>query len=191
MFYTPISSPGQSRREKARAEAKRRARQARFIKLIDQFEADEIETAVEGLIAELDRRDGDTDLEENGLEDDFLPHAADGPGCPVSDPGGGDANSEVADPTWTEWQTRRGSKVDANGAEVVGRDRHGNLLHEDAEDDDPREDNGDEDDGNLAEDEFAARFALYGSGPGCALTDPGEDTHDQEAVDEREPEDWV
>jgi hypothetical protein len=58
-----------------------------------------IELAVEALIARLDEADGDPDLEPNGdecdgtnAEDEFLGgHAGgwwDGPGCPISDPGG-------------------------------------------------------------------------------------------------------
>lgn len=87
-------------------------RLAQFMRMVDAFNRDEIETAVEVLIAQLDAREGDPDLENidedggnitdephdcdgdeedhNSSEDDFIVHAfADyGPGCPLSDPGG-------------------------------------------------------------------------------------------------------
>lgn len=157
MFYEPISSPGLSpsvesrarrrtrRSEAERAEAQRRARQARFAKLIDQFEADEIEAAVEGLIVMLDRREGDPDLEEGG--DLEL------------------SGDEHGDPSWTEWH-QRGGLGKRRGTETIGSP----VAREDEEDDDPREANGDEEDTSFAEDE-----ATRGDhGPGCPLSDPGE-----------------
>lgn len=227
MFYTPISPPGTARREARRAEALRRSRQARFAKLIDQCERDEIEAAVEGLIALLDLRDGDTDLEpepveangdegdysagvtlnpQPGLpttflrqeyrdaaialadedaeeggdeqdhcnaEDDFVQHRADGPGCPIADPGG---NHEVdmSDTAWIEWHTRSGAKVNLHGAEQLAHDKLGNPLHEDAEDDDPREANGDEQDGSRSEDDFMSHASV--DAPGCPVSDPAEKT---------------
>src|SRR5579875_3446662 len=63
-----------------------------------------IEKAVEAFLARLDEMDGDPDVEPNGdeldgnnLEDDFMRHADNGPGCPVADQG------EYA---YTEWHTR-------------------------------------------------------------------------------------
>lgn len=56
---------------------------------------DSLAMAIETLIAVLDAIDGDPDVELNGdeldannAEDDFVRHYAEGPGCPVSDPGG-------------------------------------------------------------------------------------------------------
>lgn len=58
-------------------------------------------SAVETLIAILDVLDGDPDIELNGDEldhnegeDEFINHRCSGPGCPVSDPGGGNVEDE-------------------------------------------------------------------------------------------------
>jgi hypothetical protein len=63
--------------------------------LIDLSSREDIEAAVEALLARLDEIDGDPDVERNGdeldgdiSEDEFMYHGHDGPGCPVSDPGG-------------------------------------------------------------------------------------------------------
>lgn len=67
-------------------------RAERFRRLVALFERDEIEDAVDALIAYLDARDGDTDLESPGAEDNFeipagqLRDTDDRPGCPISDP---------------------------------------------------------------------------------------------------------
>jgi hypothetical protein len=61
-----------------------------------------VEAAVEQLIAVLDAADGDPDVELNGDEldgmnageDEFQHHYGLGPGCPISDPGGGDVGDE-------------------------------------------------------------------------------------------------
>lgn len=54
-----------------------------------------IEAEIEHLIDMLDQIDGDSDLEPDGdeqdhgfAEDDFCRHLGNGPGCPISDPGG-------------------------------------------------------------------------------------------------------
>lgn len=74
-------------------------RLAQFMRLVNAFERDEIEIGVDLLIEQLDRRDGDPDLEpevieENGdeqdgalSEDDEMDHGWAGPGCPLADPG--------------------------------------------------------------------------------------------------------
>lgn len=49
--------------------------------------------------------------------------------------------------------------------------------------------NGDELDGTGGEDDFVS-YMLVDNSPGCPLSDPGEDNHDQEYIDEREPEPW-
>jgi hypothetical protein len=54
------------------------------------------------------------------------------------------------------------------------------IEHLDDEDGDPDlEPNGDEQDGNFAEDDFCDHWA---DGPGCPISDPGEDNHDRELV---------
>lgn len=67
-------------------------RLAQFVRMLDAFERDEIEIAVDLLIERLDARDGDPDLEADGdeldgspSEDEFMHHGHDGPGCPIAD----------------------------------------------------------------------------------------------------------
>lgn len=67
-------------------------RLAQFVRMLDAFERDEIELAVDMLIERLDARDGDSDLEADGDEldgsageDEFMRHEHDGPGCPIGD----------------------------------------------------------------------------------------------------------
>jgi hypothetical protein len=91
-----------------------------------------IANAIERLIEALDGRDGDPDLEELGLEDGFVDLPGEGPGCPISDPGGdgschGNEDTEIA---WTEWHTR-GRHKDSDPAY-----RPGVYADEDSEDDD-------------------------------------------------------
>lgn len=75
------------------------------LKLGKPAAADEIAAQIEALIATLDKLDGDTDVELNGdeldgngtAEDEFYPHGRHdhaNPGCPLADPGGGDADDE-------------------------------------------------------------------------------------------------
>ena len=122
--------------------------------------------------------DGD-ELDGTGAEDDFVEHGRDGPGCPIGDPGGDEAD-EAADPAWVEWQTRGRHKVDQQGAELIPRDKHGCLLREDDEDD------GDAADGSFAEDEECASFIGEGGAPGCIISDP-----DKGAEDEGEIQDGI
>lgn len=49
---------------------------------------------VSRMIEQMDEIDGDPDTEQNGDEDDFLLHLSDGPGCPISDAGGGNCEDE-------------------------------------------------------------------------------------------------
>jgi hypothetical protein len=58
------------------------------------------------------------------------------------------------------------------------------------DDADGYEPNNDEMDGNGSEDDFMLHAANWIGHPGCPISDPGEDEHDQELVDEREPEPW-
>lgn len=70
----------------------------RFMRMVEAFERDEVEQAVDRLIDLLDEKDGDPDREYNGdehdtsdTEDELLSAYAyagvHGPGCPLSDPG--------------------------------------------------------------------------------------------------------
>lgn len=86
---------------------------AKFLRMAGAMQPDDIAIAVDALIAQLDARAGDPDLEDdtedrdivdephdtdgdeedhNGSEDDFVVHAFTGPGCPIADPGGTDIN---------------------------------------------------------------------------------------------------
>lgn len=60
---------------------------------------DQVGAIIEQLIAELDRRSPDDDLELTGTEDDFMKHEADGIGCHISDPGGGNVEDEGEEET--------------------------------------------------------------------------------------------
>ena len=119
-------------------------RLAQWVRMIDAFERDDVERAVDMLIDRLDAAAGDPDLEPNGdeldgngCEDDFGRHKPDGlAGCPIADPGATHEDS-MGDPAWIEWQTRGSRKVDRYGAERLARDATGNPLHEAVEDDDP------------------------------------------------------
>lgn len=72
-------------------------RSLRFRKLVSLFERDEIEAATDALIAYLDAWDGNADREETGAEDGFATRRGHGPGCSISDPGGGDVLDERHD----------------------------------------------------------------------------------------------
>ena len=118
----------------------------RLAKLFSAFDRDDMEAAVALLIAELDVQDGDPDIEANGdeldgddSEEDFMFHSTtdSGAGCPVAECGTNQFGA--GDPSWTEWHTRGAAKLDQFGDELVGRDRCGNLLREDIEDDDPHD----------------------------------------------------
>lgn len=63
-------------------------------RLLATIERDEIGDAIEVLIARLDRFDGDPDCETTGIEDDFIRHSADGPGCPLADSDHCDAHDD-------------------------------------------------------------------------------------------------
>lgn len=88
------------------------SRLATFLRMAGALQPDDIAIAVEALIAQLDARAGDPDIEDddpaggditdephdddgdeedgNASEDDFMFHGSDGgmPGCPIADPGG-------------------------------------------------------------------------------------------------------
>lgn len=125
-------------------------RLAQFIRMVDAFERDEIELAVDGLIAMLDRRDGDADTEDEGHDE------PDGTG--------------QGDPSWPEWQQRGRRKLVAGSYEDRPRDVGSYGATEDDEDGGDTELNGDELDGCGSEDDFMVHAA---DGPGCLLADPG------------------
>ena len=121
---------------------------------------EEVAAIVEKLITELDRRDPEDDLELTGLEDDFMQHEADGPGCAIADPidvgwherpgmgfmGSERVESEDCEPggdekdiAWTEWHGRGPQRQRMATHEVVGAP----AAEEDDEEDDPGEENGD------------------------------------------------
>lgn len=54
-------------------------------RILSRYERGQIESFIAVAIDLLDFTDGDTDLEDNGLEDDFTPHPGDGAGCPIAD----------------------------------------------------------------------------------------------------------
>lgn len=93
------------------------------------FPPSAIEDAVERLISALDQRGGDPDLEQDALEDDFLPEwfaeaHADGPGCTISDaPGHG----------WRERIDQSDTPYGPHGSSTI-------AAHDEAENDDPMED---------------------------------------------------
>jgi hypothetical protein len=130
--------------------------------------ARELGDTIEGLIAFLDDLGGDPDLEDSHDQE------ADRSDWEPDD----DAQGDIA---WTEWQSRGRHKADRNGAEVLARDRYGNQLHEDDEDDDP--DTGIEDDPRgfdpeedmcLAGDDRVASGPAAGLGMGWGTDGPGD-----------------
>lgn len=74
---------------------------APMMRVLAQFNRQQLETAAEVLIALMDLQDGDPDAETEGLEDDFttvLSGVDYGPGCALSDPGEVDDEPEEDDP---------------------------------------------------------------------------------------------
>ena len=126
-------------------------------RMLARFNRAELSNAIEVLVTMLDIWDGDPDLENCDLEDDHAltplaaGYAEGGPGCAVSDAG---------ENAWTEWHTMRGSQK--GGPNIV---KH----NEDDEEDDPS--------GQYDEDCHTAPTP-DGSGPGCAIADPGGCEHD-------------
>lgn len=89
-------------------------RLAQFARMIEAFERDEIERAVDSLIDMLDRRDGDADLEPNGDQEGpggfaaFAPHEPDQRRAEYRD-------AEIA--LATEDDEASGDELDGNGSE--------------------------------------------------------------------------
>lgn len=74
---------------------------APMMRVLAQFNRQQLETAAEVLIALMDLQDGDADAETEGLEDDFTPMPATvdfGPGCPLADAAEVDDEPEEDDP---------------------------------------------------------------------------------------------
>jgi hypothetical protein len=101
--------------------------------ILAQFDRQAIESTVETLIELMDRDDGEPDAEDDDPDSE------------------NEARREGADPSWSEWHTRGNRRVGEHGSEPV-RGRCGNVLHEDAEDDDPAEDDGEDACGALDDD---------------------------------------
>lgn len=133
-------------------------------RILATFDRAEIEAFIAVAIDLLDLSEPDPDAEEIDLEDSFVDHHADGPGCPVADSAG--------DQSAVEWTTLRGAQ--RRGPNIV--------AHEDEEDDDPAEDVGDAQDGNFAEDDAVANFAWLGNGPGCPVSDPDRDEMEPDVI---------
>jgi hypothetical protein len=137
-------------------------RVARLLATVALCERGAIEEAVEGLIALLDARDGDIDLEDSEAGqtciDDrgrHLTYRTLAEHRPSDD-------ADAIDGAWVEWESRHPRAQRRALHELMGDGAH--------EDDEP---NGDEADGTWgAEDEFMTHA---GSGPGCDLADPGGD----------------
>jgi hypothetical protein len=134
------------------------ARERALSVLLDGLGERGVAEAVDRLIDLLDRRAGDTDLEEIDERE---------PDC--------DGKGDVA---WPEWHTRGRQKVVdrlAGFHEPMPQHAGVGMAQEDDEDDDPREDNGDERDGNRSEEDFMVHNTYYPQGPGCPVSDPAGD----------------
>ena len=132
---------------------------------------------IEAMMAMLDDLDGDPDDEEPGLEDSFVIHRADGPGCPISD---------VGDPAWIEWDSRGRHRLQS-----LARDAFGIALHEDDEDADPAEIDDDAEDDDS--DRCAAGDDMMRAGPTTHVIDWRPPTsasagHEPGCEDDAEPE---
>lgn len=168
-------------------------RLAQFMRLVDAFEREEIETAVELLIERMDAGDGDPDLEDDersgvmmrstGADIDFEddPIAEDGlVGDPIDaeedDPG---EPSDEQDIGWTEWHGR---------ASEQQRAPHEQAGHPGAPDD--SEADGDELDGEESEDDFVDHPETIAAGCPIADDDSDEAQHDLRPVADREAFRW-
>lgn len=163
--------------------------------------AQELGDTIEGLIAFLDDLGGDADLEQTRDEDDWIDHAGDGPGCPLSDPDVCAADVEL---TYPEWQTLpaaqqragrfQGRSIDGDliglglvdDAEIVGdehdvawgeSDRNWSARQFDTMQAGSKHEDAEEDDhsGDHASEDDPSGFmsTRWGAGPGCPISDPG------------------
>lgn len=87
--------------------------------------AREVGDQIEALIAFMDDLGGDPDMEEDNEDVEHCGREPD--------------DDAQGDGAWIEWHTRGSHKL-RNDAELIGYDKTGWPLHEDAEDDDPTED---------------------------------------------------
>lgn len=111
-------------------------RLAQFARMLDAFERNDVETAVDMLIERLDREDGNPDDEPDGdlldgncSEDDFMMHSLpDGaPGCPIADPGGGAVDDEGEGIDEREPEEHCGG-IDAEQIDPAARRRHRDRI---------------------------------------------------------------
>jgi len=113
-------------------------------RILSRFDRARLGAFISVAIDLLDAAEGDDDLEVTGLEDDFIAHAPDGPGCPV-----GDIDHCTAD--------------DDDPAKLVGDYRAGDP--DDREDDDPAGDPLDESGEEQSDDGRALLAARLEWGP--------------------------
>lgn len=104
----------------------------RLSALLAAFDRDDMEAAVEMLLAAMDALDGDTDREANGdeldgtgAEDDFVDHSGwrGGAGCPIADSGIGDGDGLDEDSEPDEPAARRGHRDRFRRAQSRSPDR--------------------------------------------------------------------
>lgn len=135
-------------------------------RILAGFSPDQLGSFIEVAIGLLDVADPDPD------EPDYRPRSDGLPG----DPDDTEPSADRSDQAWIEWDTRGRHKA-AFGGEVMARSIHGQILHEDAEDDDPAEE--DDPSGQCDEDEVnTLQWLACGGGPGCNISDPGGCEHD-------------
>jgi len=124
-----------------------------------------IADAIELLVGMLDTAQPCAECEESGIEDSFMEHPADGPGCSVADQDAG---------AWVEWTSLR----------AVGKRRANSTFgEEDAEDDDGGGDDDRSEDTPGFDRASRALANIFGEGAGCSISDSdygGEEAGEQE-----------
>jgi hypothetical protein len=112
-----------------------------------QLDRRTIELLAEMFVGFLDIIEPEPDCETTDLEDDFVEHVENGPGCEVADAGGH---------SWIERKDQTRDPFAGHGPSTIG-------AHEDAEDEDS----------DCGDDEGEPNFAKppRGYGPGCTISD--------------------
>ena len=132
----------------------------RVVQRARRLDRAQVEYVVESLIAVLDARDGDVDLEDSEASEWQVNDRGRRLDYHIIGQHRGDDDPDTCDRAWIEWDGREPFARRRALHELLGDGAH--------EDDEP---NGDECDGSWhAEDEFMAHEA---AGPGCDLSDPG------------------
>lgn len=70
---------------------------AAILRTLSRFDRPVLESFITVAIELLDMIGGDPDLEQTRAEDDWFDHRGDGPGCPISDPGGAGVGEDDED----------------------------------------------------------------------------------------------